>query len=47
MLVSYCHLLPNHDRFGSSRQMVLGYEGTTRLVDGIANFIVEMNERGG
>jgi len=39
--------LPNHDRFGSSRQMVLGYEGTTRLVDEIANVIVEMNERGG
>jgi len=39
--------LPNHDRFGASRQMVLGYEGATRLVDGIANFIVEMNERGG
>lgn len=37
--------LPNHDRFGSSRQMVLGYEGTTRLVDRIANAIVEMNER--
>ncbi len=37
--------LPNHDRFGASRQMVLGYEGTTGLVDEIANTIVEMNER--
>lgn len=37
--------LPNHDRFGASRQMVLGYEGTTGLVDRIANAIVETNER--
>jgi nitrogenase molybdenum-iron protein NifN len=37
--------LPNHDRFGASRQMVLGYEGTTGLVDRIANAIVEMNEK--
>ena len=37
--------LPNHDRFGASRQMILGYEGTTGLVDRIANAIVEMNER--
>jgi nitrogenase molybdenum-iron protein NifN len=36
--------LPNHDRFGASRQMVLGYGGTTMLVDRIANAIVEMNE---
>lgn len=38
--------LPNHDRFAASRQMVLGYEGTTGLVDRIANAIVEMNEEG-
>lgn len=37
--------LPNHDRFGASRQMILGYEGTTGLVDRIANAIVEMDER--
>ncbi|HUI39546.1 MAG TPA: nitrogenase component 1 [Methanothrix sp.] len=32
---------PNHDRFGASRQLILGYEGAMRLVDGMANTIIE------
>jgi len=29
--------LPNHDRFGAARQMVLGYAGAMRLVDDMTN----------
>ena len=33
--------LPNHDRFGAARQMILGYKGTTWLIDAIANTLLE------
>jgi nitrogenase molybdenum-iron protein NifN len=33
--------LPIHDRFGASRQQVLGYEGGTRLVDDMVNIFLE------
>ncbi len=36
---------PNHDRFGAARQLVLGYEGAGRLVDAIANILIEDRER--
>ncbi len=36
---------PNHDRFGSCRQLVLGYEGAGRLVDAMANALIEHRER--
>ncbi len=32
---------PNHDRFGATRQLVLGYEGAGRLVDAMANALLE------
>ncbi len=36
---------PNHDRFGAARQLVLGYEGAGRLVDAMANALIEEKER--
>jgi nitrogenase molybdenum-iron protein NifN len=36
---------PNHDRFGAARQLVLGYEGAGRLVDAMANALLEDRER--
>jgi nitrogenase molybdenum-iron protein NifN len=36
---------PNHDRFGTARQLVLGYEGAGRLVDAMANAQIEEKER--
>jgi nitrogenase molybdenum-iron protein NifN len=36
---------PNHDRFGATRQLVLGYEGAGRLVDAMANALLEDMER--
>lgn len=33
--------LPNHDRFGAARQMVLGYAGATRLVDDMVNLLLD------
>lgn len=33
--------LPNHDRFGAARQMIVGYKGTTWLIDAIANTLLE------
>jgi len=36
--------LPNHDRMGAARQMVLGYEGSMFLVDGMANALLEQKE---
>jgi nitrogenase molybdenum-iron protein NifN len=36
---------PNHDRFGAARQLILGYEGAGRLVDAMANALIEEKER--
>jgi len=36
---------PNHDRFGASRQLLLGYEGATRMVDDMANTLLDRRER--
>lgn len=33
--------LPNHDRFGASRQLVVGYEGAMRILDTVANTLIE------
>ncbi|NMB85804.1 MAG: nitrogenase associated protein N [Methanothrix sp.] len=38
--------LPNHDRFGASHQLLLGYEGSMRLVECMANSLIESKERG-
>jgi nitrogenase molybdenum-iron protein NifN len=35
---------PNHDRFGAARQLVLGYEGAGRLVDAMANAMLEQKD---
>ncbi len=35
---------PNHDRFGANRQLVLGYEGAMRLVDSLANVLLDRRE---
>jgi len=37
--------LPNHDRFGASHQLTLGYEGSMHLVEGMANALLEERER--
>ncbi len=37
--------LPNHDRYGASHQLFLGYEGSMNLVDGMANALLESKER--
>lgn len=37
---------PNHDRFGVARQLVLGYEGAGRLVDAMANAMLEQKDIG-
>jgi nitrogenase molybdenum-iron protein NifN len=36
--------LPNHDRYGASHQLLLGYEGSMRLVDNMANALLEGRE---
>lgn len=36
---------PNHDRFGASRQLLLGYQGAMGLVDAMANVLLEHRER--
>jgi nitrogenase molybdenum-iron protein NifN len=38
--------LPNHDRYGASHQLLLGYEGSMHLVNGMANTLLENRERG-
>ncbi len=35
---------PNHDRFGAARQLLLGYEGAARLVDAMANALLDRRE---
>jgi len=35
----------NHDRFGASHQLLLGYEGSMRLVECTANALIESKER--
>jgi nitrogenase molybdenum-iron protein NifN len=37
--------LPNHDRFGASHQLLLGYEGSMNLVEDMANVLLESRER--
>jgi nitrogenase molybdenum-iron protein NifN len=37
--------LPNHDRYGASHQLLLGYEGSMNLVEGMANVLLEGGER--
>jgi nitrogenase molybdenum-iron protein NifN len=37
--------LPNHDRYGASHQLFLGYEGSMHLVEGMANALLEGIER--
>ncbi len=37
--------LPNHDRYGASHQLFLGYEGSMNLVEGMANALLESKER--
>ena len=37
--------LPNHDRYGASHQLLLGYEGSMHLVDGMANALLEAREK--
>jgi nitrogenase molybdenum-iron protein NifN len=36
--------LPNHDRFGASHQLLLGYEGSMNLVESMANVLLESRE---
>ncbi|MGB5101251.1 MAG: nitrogenase component 1 [Methanothrix sp.] len=38
--------LPNHDRYGASHQLLLGYEGSMNLVEGMANALLDGRERG-
>jgi nitrogenase molybdenum-iron protein NifN len=38
--------LPNHDRYGASHQLLLGYEGSMHLVDDMANTLLDARERG-
>ena len=38
--------LPNHDRYGASHQLLLGYEGSMHLVDSMANALLEAKEGG-
>ncbi len=37
--------LPNHDRFGAAHQLILGYEGTMNLVEGMANTLLDYRDR--
>lgn len=37
--------LPNHDRYGASHQLLLGYEGSMYLLDGMANVLLDHKER--
>ena len=36
--------LPNHDRYGASHQLLLGYEGSMHLLDSICNAILDGRE---
>lgn len=38
--------LPNHDRYGAAHQLLLGYEGSMHLVEGMANALLEGRESG-
>ena len=38
--------LPNHDRYGASHQLLLGYEGSMCLVESMANALLECRESG-
>jgi nitrogenase molybdenum-iron protein NifN len=38
--------LPNHDRYGASHHLLLGYEGSMHLVDSMANALLEAKEGG-
>ena len=37
--------LPNHDRVGANRQLILGYEGAGRLLDALTNALLEERAR--
>jgi nitrogenase molybdenum-iron protein NifN len=37
--------LPNHDRVGANRQLILGYEGAGRLLDALTNALLEERSR--
>ena len=36
--------LPNHDRYGASHQLLLGYEGSIYLLDSICNILLDSKE---
>ena len=36
--------LPNHDRFGASHQLLLGYEGSMHLLDCMANILLDRKD---
>ena len=38
--------LPNHDRYGASHQLLLGYEGSMHLVEGMANALLDERDSG-
>jgi len=37
--------LPNHDRVGATRQLLVGYEGAARLADAITNALLDEGSR--
>ncbi len=37
--------LPNHDRVGATRQLLVGYEGAARLADAITNALLDENSK--
>ncbi|VVB69964.1 Light-independent protochlorophyllide reductase subunit B [uncultured archaeon] len=37
--------LPNHDRVGANRQLILGYEGAGRMLDALTNALLEERSR--
>ena len=37
--------LPNHDRVGATRQLLIGYEGAARLADAITNALLDENSK--
>ena len=36
--------LPNHDRYGASHQLLLGYEGSMHLLDSMCNVLLDGKE---
>ena len=36
--------LPNHDRYGASHQLLLGYEGSMHLLDSMCNVLLDRKE---